>query len=707
MARRATPTCASSARISASLPALPVATIQRSAPPGSDTKGGGSAAHGGEREGLEARQLADPVPGKRGHGEELLGREGPLLRRPLHLDEAPTARGDDVHVDLGARVLLVGEVEHHLAAHDADGDGRHRIAKGIALEVAAAPAAAGRPAPARRRPPVIGAGGCRRRPAARRSRPRACARPGPRGRSPHAGCARSGAGSPGCGPTSARAPPRVRPRRSVAPGSIEYSAVIQPRSPPCRKRGTVVSSQTVHSTLVRPISASTEASGFSVKSGSSRTGRSSSAAPVGRRGFARSCVTRLPVSSGCAAGRRGRRRDAAARVEAVAELEHGVGEATRFDLTLRAARGLSLLATLVMKPISTSEAGICTPFSTTKGACLTPREGAGRCRPAAPAPGGRTRSTPEVLVAIRSPRIATSGSSAAAGNAADAPKAWFSRAATRRAASSLASRERKKVSMPRLPASFARVGVDRDEEIAAGIVGDVRALLAATRLGRVARHHHAQTVRLEPRGQPARHVEHDLLLEQTARPLRRLRPRRRDRRRSPRCRSARTGPALGPRREASRDATRAARHHAQPSPRAAMPTQCTHVLSPRTSRHVPRTFGASRAPADTVGAMRGPARLRTRARTGDRAAGAARSRAARTRRRAGEAAGRPASPTRPPLCARRSSAPSGSRAPARARARSPRRRDRRLRRHATGAERRAPAAHPGRAAPRPGCPRRP
>ena len=28
----------------------------------------------------------------------------------------------------------------------------------------------------------------------------------------------------------------------------------------------------------------------------------------------------------------------------------------------------------VMKPISTSAAGICTPISTTKGACFTPRE---------------------------------------------------------------------------------------------------------------------------------------------------------------------------------------------------------------------------------------------------------------------------------------------------------------------------------------------
>jgi hypothetical protein len=41
-------------------------------------------------------------------------------------------------------------------------------------------------------------------------------------------------------------------RRSVEPGSSEYSAVTQPRPCPCRKRGTLSSRQTVHSTLVRP-----------------------------------------------------------------------------------------------------------------------------------------------------------------------------------------------------------------------------------------------------------------------------------------------------------------------------------------------------------------------------------------------------------------------------------------------------------------------
>ncbi len=57
---------------------------------------------------------------------------------------------------------------------------------------------------------------------------------------------------------------------------MEYSAVTQPRPLPWRKRGTVSSSQIVHSTRVRPIEQSTLARGFSVKSTSKETGRSSS-----------------------------------------------------------------------------------------------------------------------------------------------------------------------------------------------------------------------------------------------------------------------------------------------------------------------------------------------------------------------------------------------------------------------------------------------
>ena len=41
----------------------------------------------------------------------------------LHLDEAAVAGHDDVHVDVGLRVLLVGEIEQRHAVDDADADG--------------------------------------------------------------------------------------------------------------------------------------------------------------------------------------------------------------------------------------------------------------------------------------------------------------------------------------------------------------------------------------------------------------------------------------------------------------------------------------------------------------------------------------------------------------------------------------------------------
>ena len=51
----------------------------------------------------------------------------------LHLDEPAVAGLDDVHVDFGLGVLLVGEIEHRRAADDADAGGgdvvvdRHRL----------------------------------------------------------------------------------------------------------------------------------------------------------------------------------------------------------------------------------------------------------------------------------------------------------------------------------------------------------------------------------------------------------------------------------------------------------------------------------------------------------------------------------------------------------------------------------------------------
>ncbi len=68
-----------------------------------------------------------PLSGHRHQRGELLFAEGPALGGALHLDEAAAAGLDDVHVDVGGRVLLVVEVEQDRLAHLADRDGGHVV----------------------------------------------------------------------------------------------------------------------------------------------------------------------------------------------------------------------------------------------------------------------------------------------------------------------------------------------------------------------------------------------------------------------------------------------------------------------------------------------------------------------------------------------------------------------------------------------------
>ena len=56
----------------------------------------------------------------------------------LHLDEPAVAGGDDVHVGVGADVLLVAEVEDRRAVDDADAHGRDRVDQRVALDDALA-----------------------------------------------------------------------------------------------------------------------------------------------------------------------------------------------------------------------------------------------------------------------------------------------------------------------------------------------------------------------------------------------------------------------------------------------------------------------------------------------------------------------------------------------------------------------------------------
>ena len=147
----------------------------------------------------------------------------PLGRR-LHLDEAPVAGHDDVHVDVGVRVLGVVEVEQRLAVDDADRDGGDRAGQRLRE-----PEAVERAAERRRRRRRSRRSACRRRPGGRRSRGTPCARRAPRSRRRRAAPGRSAAGSRPCGRPACRGRPRARCARRSRPGSSEYSAVIQPR----------------------------------------------------------------------------------------------------------------------------------------------------------------------------------------------------------------------------------------------------------------------------------------------------------------------------------------------------------------------------------------------------------------------------------------------------------------------------------------------
>ena len=68
---------------------------------------------------LGGEELVDPRRREREQRVELAARERELLGGALHLDEAALAGHDDVHVHVGAAVLLVGEVEHRHGVDDA------------------------------------------------------------------------------------------------------------------------------------------------------------------------------------------------------------------------------------------------------------------------------------------------------------------------------------------------------------------------------------------------------------------------------------------------------------------------------------------------------------------------------------------------------------------------------------------------------------
>ena len=110
-------------------------------------------------------------------------------------------------------------------------------------------------------------------------------------------------------------------RSAVEPGSIEYSAVTQPRPVPRIHGGTRSSTDAVHRTRVRPNSTSTDPAANSVKSRVNASGRNSSGSRPSRR--MPMCALSLDVRDqvGCGEGdglaeRVGALLDDAVRVEA-------------------------------------------------------------------------------------------------------------------------------------------------------------------------------------------------------------------------------------------------------------------------------------------------------------------------------------------------------------------------------------------------------
>ena len=101
-----------------------------------------SAAHrGGRRVGQDGRLLgrpglAMPASARASSSSSSPRREGQALGRALHLDEPARPGHDHVHVDLGPRVLLVGEVEHGHAVDDPHRDGGHRVGQRVPAQLA-------------------------------------------------------------------------------------------------------------------------------------------------------------------------------------------------------------------------------------------------------------------------------------------------------------------------------------------------------------------------------------------------------------------------------------------------------------------------------------------------------------------------------------------------------------------------------------------
>ena len=94
---------------------------------------------GGEGGLLRGEEFADALFGVVEHGVELGAGVGVVFGGGLGFDEAAVGEHDDVHVDVGAGVFFVAEVEEDVAVDDADA--RWRRPSGCSGEVLSVPAA--------------------------------------------------------------------------------------------------------------------------------------------------------------------------------------------------------------------------------------------------------------------------------------------------------------------------------------------------------------------------------------------------------------------------------------------------------------------------------------------------------------------------------------------------------------------------------------
>jgi hypothetical protein len=85
---------------------------------------------------LGVEELLGTVAGEIEHAVQLLGGEGGFLAGALEFDEGALAGEDDVHIDFGADILLVAEVEDGLAVEDTDADAGDLVEEGGFLDFA-------------------------------------------------------------------------------------------------------------------------------------------------------------------------------------------------------------------------------------------------------------------------------------------------------------------------------------------------------------------------------------------------------------------------------------------------------------------------------------------------------------------------------------------------------------------------------------------